>query len=49
MRDQVEGVDEAAVVQHALLHPVGTLIHIVTTEGERHATRLVQASLGGGA
>jgi hypothetical protein len=49
VRDQVEGVHEAAIVQHPRIHTVGILGHIVATERQAsHATLLVQRSLGGG-
>lgn len=37
MRNEVEGVHEAAVVQHALLHAVGTDVLVVATKGKGHA------------
>ena len=49
VRDQVEGVHEAAIVQHPRIHTVGILGHIVATERQAsHATLLVQRSLWGG-
>lgn len=38
VRNQVEGVHETAVVQHALLHAVGVDTLVVAAEREGHAS-----------
>jgi len=38
---QVEGVHEAAVVEHAPLHAVGILPRVIAAEGQGHAHRLI--------
>lgn len=36
MRHQVEGVHEAAVVQHAVVHAVAALVHVIAAKRQGH-------------
>ena len=43
MGNQVEGVHEASIVQHTILHTVGIEILVVATKRQGHATSSTQA------
>lgn len=47
MGDQVESVDEAAIVEHPIVHAVGVEILVVAAERKGHATtgRLLHTGL----
>jgi len=40
MWDEVEGVDEAAVVQDSIVHTVGITTPVIPTERQGHVTRV---------
>ncbi len=46
MRDEVEGVHEAAIVQDSIVHTVGIFPSVVPTERQGHVTWLSWRSLG---